>query len=129
MHIPVSKLTGAALDWAVAKCEGYFDIDMASVHEGVTDVFYFPRWQPSTDWAQGGLIIEREKLCVFAYKRPHPLNGEEIGWLAYPLGGMNAQFGSTPLIAAMRCYVMLKLVDQLDIDIEIPDDLLTGVNK
>ena len=119
MHIPVSKLTGAALDWAVAKCEGFVEFDD---DEGMP-------FEPSCVWAQGGPIIEREKLCVFAYKRPHPLNGEEIGWLAYPLGGMNAQFGSTPLIAAMRCYVMLKLVDQLDIDIEIPDDLLTGVNK
>jgi hypothetical protein len=31
-----SELTGAALDWAVAKCEGYFDMGMASVH-GVAD--------------------------------------------------------------------------------------------
>jgi hypothetical protein len=126
MRIPISKLIGAQLDWAVAKCEGFVDFDADG------KCFYDDEgmpFEPSCVWAQGGPIIAREKLGVFAYKRPHPLNGEEIGWLAYPLGGMNAQFGSTPLIAAMRCYVMLKMTDQAEVDIEVPDDLLTGVNK
>ena len=46
-----SKLQGAALDWAVAKCED-------KQGKGLD-------WVPpaySTDWAQGGAIIERERI-------------------------------------------------------------------
>lgn len=51
-----SELTGAALDWAVAKCEG--------INYGVIDGGLdcdCPDY--STDWAQGGPIIEREKIA------------------------------------------------------------------
>lgn len=113
-----NELTGAALDWAVARCEGYFDIGMASVHDGVADVFYFAKWSPSTDWAQGGAIIEREML--------------HLGWIhcdgqtrwnatAYQAEGE----GTTPLIAAMRCYVASKLGG----DVEVPESLLSEFQK
>ena len=57
-----SKLSGAALDWAVAEAEGFFKTNMASVRDGVVDVFYFESYTPSTNWAQGGAIIERERV-------------------------------------------------------------------
>jgi hypothetical protein len=107
-----SELQGAALDWAVAKCEGYFDIDMASVHEGVTDVFYFPRWQPSTDWAQGGPIIEREKINLGWVL----CDGQEF-WTATMY--LAESEGPTPLVAAMRCYVASKMGDE----VELPEEL------
>ena len=98
-----SELTGAALDWAVAKCEGFVDrLDLTP--------WEFLRYredhnyEPSTDWAQGGPIIERESMGVF------PL---EKGWAA------GFQNGSTPLIAAMRCYVASKLGDE----VEVPNEL------
>jgi hypothetical protein len=94
-----SELTGAALDWAVAKCEGY-RLDL--VPEG--------SYTPSTDWAQGGPIIEREKIT-------QEWTGED--WMAY-IRHDDEFFGPTPLIAAMRCYVASKLGD----DIEIPKELL-----
>jgi hypothetical protein len=94
-----SELTGAALDWAVAKCEGYFDMGMASVHDGVADVFYFGEaWTPSTDWSQGGPIIEREGLTI---------THQQNQWAAQTDDDLFA-FGPTPLIAAMRCYVASK---------------------
>ena len=105
-----SELTGAALDWAVAKCEGYFDIGMASVHDGVTDVFYFPRWQPSTDWSQGGPILEREGIDL-------QCQNDDL-WAA-DLGLEACIYGATPLIAAMRCYVASKLGDE----VELPEEL------
>lgn len=46
-----SELTGAALDWAVATCEKW-RLDL--VPEG--------SYSPSTDWKQGGPIIERERF-------------------------------------------------------------------
>lgn len=104
-----SEAKDEVLHYLVAKCEGYFDIGMASVHEGVTDVFYFPRWQPSTNWAQGGPIIEREKISVWA-------RGNEWAAEAFtPNHQGDEQEGPTPLIAAMRCYVAMKLGDEVSI--------------
>ena len=99
MKVKTSDLKDIALDWAVAKCEGYFDIGMASVHDGVTNVFYFPQWQPSTDWAQGGPIIEREGIQLAR------LGDVWEAWV--DADGVFCQ-GPTPLIAAMRCYVSSK---------------------
>jgi hypothetical protein len=109
-----SELTGVQLDWAVAKCEGYFDIDMASVRDGVVDVFYFGSYKPSTDWALGGAIIEREGITVA------PDDVEP--WCAYIDRGTAEDViygGTTPLIAAMRCYVASKLGDE----VELPEEL------
>jgi hypothetical protein len=68
MMLKTSELRGAALDWAVAlieypewKEQGYLEVfphDL-SFDDGTT-------YAPSTDWAQGGPIIEREKLCITA---------------------------------------------------------------
>jgi hypothetical protein len=91
-----SELTGAALDWAVSKCEK-------------DQNFY------STNWAQGGPIIEREKIDVIADP-----NGKDVwmgrlylNWVKYEA------FATTPLIAAMRCYVASKLGDEIDLPKEL----------
>jgi hypothetical protein len=68
-------------------------------------------WSPSTDWAQGGEIIEREKMRV-AYNFDEHI--WEAGWDCHVKG-----WADTPLIAAMRCYVASKLGDE----IEIPEEL------
>ena len=94
-----NELTGAALDWAVAQCEGF------SVRNGFDD--NCPEY--STDWTQGGPIIEREEICMLALVRGL--------WLSINMG--RTQYGPTPLIAAMRCYVASKLGDE----VEIPQEL------
>ena len=103
MKVKTNELSGQALDWAVAKAEGYPDEDISV------------DWNYSTDWAQSGPIIEREGIQIQKHRS---------GWVALP---EDAQFseeeyqdGSTPLIAAMRCYVASRLGDE----VEIPDDLL-----
>ena len=111
MKLKTSQAEGEVLNYLVAQCEGYFDINMASVHEGVTDVFYFPRWQPTTDWAQGGPIIEREKIGVVP--RDEDVN-VWIGSIFEPDWKFN-RTGPTPLIAAMRCYVASKLGDEVEV--------------
>jgi hypothetical protein len=99
MKIKTSKLQGAALDWAVAKCEGLS-------HRLHGHVPY------STDWAQGGPIIEKEKIDVvhvgFA-------QSDDKKWVA-----MDKHYGPTPLIAAMLCYVASQLGDEVD----APDELM-----
>jgi len=102
-----SELTGAALDWAVAKCEGAIngdDLDVGFILEG--------GYSPSTDWAQGGPIIERYGIELNRYA------GE---WMA-TLGGrvsVSEEQGPTQLIAAMRCYVAFVLGDE----VELPEEL------
>jgi hypothetical protein len=114
MKVKTSELQGAALDWAVAKCEGLMQGQIAI--DGVTRGFY----KPSTDWAQGGPIIEREKLGVWWATHYVDDDGVEYGnhWYAETDESIVGD-GPTPLIAAMRCYVASKLGDE----VEVPDAL------
>ena len=103
-----SELSGAALDWAVTKCEG-FDHEVTSSEWGM--------WGWVTDWAQGGPIIERELIsldCQFDVN-------EWYAWTPAPEQGTGEAraVGDTPLIAAMRCYVASKLGDTIDIPNEL----------
>jgi hypothetical protein len=112
MKIKTSELIGAALDWAaqMANHENY--IAKFSVN-GIGQEFCAT--SPSTDWSQGGPIIEREGISIT--KSAHPTGY----WLADvgPDGAVKAGTGPTPLIAAMRCFVASKLGDE----IEIPEKL------
>jgi len=103
-----SELIGPALDWAVAKADGFSNEGLEDFAWKSVDEYCF-----STDWAQGGPIIEREEFTVSCEPdgRWHAEIGNSTsGWWAY---------GPTPLIAAMRCYVASKLGD----DIDIPEEL------
>ena len=111
MKMKTNELTGRALDWAVAKCE---DEEVSLVKGQLETRWTDNGWKPSTDWAQGGPIIEREGMQV----KKHASN-----WIALPT---NAEFseeayqeGDTPLIAAMRCYVAFKLGDEVDVPEEL----------
>ena len=96
MTLKTSELTGAALDWAVAKCE-YIPGTARSLIES----------KPySTNWAQGGPIIERERIEV------RPYDGDK--WIATD-NLTNHTIGPTPLIAAMRCHVIGQLGDEVDV--------------
>ena len=111
MKIKTSELTGAALDWAVAK--------YADKHVSIGDI-HWRNYSPSTNWAQGGPIIERERIEI---QKGNPLyfpKGNERGDYYEPLWIAGKMHGSTPLIAAMRCLVASKLGDK----IEVPDELL-----
>jgi hypothetical protein len=119
-----SELTGAALDWAVAKCEGH-TVNLLEV-KGQR---FMRLHKYSNDWAQGGPIIEREGINTFKYNKIS--NEEPDKWCAHKVvprpnleGSTNmtaiAPEGPTPLIAAMRCYVASKMGD----DINIPEELL-----
>ena len=101
MKIKTSELKDLALDWAVAKAIG--DYKPVAV----------PAY--STDWSQGGSIIEREEIAV---RRSY--NMEQEAWQAIRDGCKNNQSGPTPLIAAMRCYVASKLGDEVD----VPEELI-----
>lgn len=105
MIIKTEDLNGPALDWAVTKCEGRPWPDNAAIFLG--EQYY----RPSTDWAHGGPLIEKDILVV----SPDPARG----WYARSFGDAVEYYGSTPLIAAMRCLVAGRLGEEID----VPDDL------
>ena len=95
-----ADLTGAALDWAVAKCVGFDNGD------------WIPNY--STEWYHGNAIIESEEIAVWP--------GEQGGWFASANEGAGKDYhADTLLIAAMRCYVASKLGDE----VEVPEELLS----
>lgn len=123
MKVKTSDLIGPALDWAVETAEGRPWPDNASKFLGEQ------YRRPSTDWAFGGPIIEREGVHLFVNRVVGTSeSGAEVderdGWTAYRTGRywqtQPTYFGPTPLIAAMRCYVAMKLGDVA----EVPDELL-----
>ena len=99
MKVKISELQGEALDRVVEECEQF-----------VEDEF-----EPSENWGDGGPIIEREKIALDTW-------GDE--WLATRIEGsaISEAIGPTPLVAAMRCYV----VSQLGDEVEVPDELKEG---
>lgn len=123
-----SELAGSALDWAVASAEGRLndcEIHANTVLYGRITVG-FVQYHPTQDWAQGGPIIEREKINLERWhtdKLWHScmnerLQYDEQGEFIY--GSDFHLSGPTPLIAAMRCYVASKLGD----NVEIPQELM-----
>lgn len=107
----VSELEGALLDYWVGRADGR--IKLRTSHRE-TQALHIPdgsgggvwvSYSPSADWAQGGPIIDQERISV-----KQPADG---GAHAY-FDGRNATVaGPTPLIAAMRAYVASKLGDEV----------------
>ena len=125
-QMKTNQLTGAALDWAVVKCECDMPAPFKSIPavlNGTVRVFrgdmglHSDPISPSTNWAQGGMIIEREWIEICRLN-----NGEWRGqWYEQATEKIHREYGDTPLIAAMRCYVASKLGDE----VEIPKELTT----
>ena len=115
MKIKTSELTGASLDWAVAQCvykkKGYkFQL--------VDDCSEPVAYSPSTNWEQGGPIIEREKIQIVFSIVDSSGGGY---WVAANLfTDTYGCSGKAPLIAAMRCFVSSTIGDK----VEVPNELL-----
>jgi len=122
MKTKTAELTGAALDWAVAKCEGGAIRTEHGVFLNQGDGYDY--YTPSTDWAQGGPIIEREKIDT-NHISIDQYSGDSYWVASFPRPATHKDlwrfgYGPTLLIAAMRCYVANKLGDE----VEVPDGLV-----
>lgn len=126
-----SELIDIALDWAVSYALGHNPMKDFHSH-GMTwrgwwettsyidtkpnEYRRIPRY--STDWSQGGPIIESGANNLFKHNGGTEwccaCNVQRDGYIAIITAD-----GPTPLIAAMRCYVASKLGDE----IEIPEEL------
>jgi len=128
MKTKTSELTGAALDYAVAVCEGIpMRRDPMGYKQGTLAGYWVwdegvplmqcrmdligSKYSPSTKWEQMGLIITQNLLCI----EPDPM----YNWAARSYMDTVAYYGETPLIAAARCYVASKLGDVVDIPEEL----------
>ena len=101
-----NELHGAALDYAVAKCVGVeFTYEDHPAHELIC-------FKYSTDWSQGGPIIEEWMIDCNTYRN---------GWRAarHVSTAPTYGYGPTPLIAAMRCYVKSKMGEEINIPSEV----------
>ena len=119
--IKVATLTGALLDYWVVKALGYrlaawkggyrvFDSN-GDVSGYIGNVAPRPitlfKMSPSTDWSQGGPIIDREEIELVHR------NGMD-GLTLWAIKGNVIMRGETKLIAAMRAYVASKLGEEVD---------------
>lgn len=125
MKIKTNELTGADLNWAVAKCEGLnpnINYDAPKKYGlGLgwreADGFGKTILNYSTNWAHGGPIIERENIGIIGN-----IVSASLNYRCAEFQKENAKYyyyGDTVLIAAMRCYVASKLGDE----VEIPEEL------
>lgn len=126
IKVRVSEATNTQLDWMVAVCKHEatrhkygtptFDPKTKRIYEteGLRQIGV--NFAPTADWSQGGPIIENAVVS---------LGVEDGGWRALCWGtdGPNRELysmrGTTPLIAAMRCYVVSRLGEE----VEIPEEL------
>ena len=121
MKIKTSKLTDAALDWAVCEATG-----LLAAYPRVRKDFAL-QWpstgnqhlHPATDWAQGGPILTRERIS-------RTIDHSGL-WIAYWTDGYTEgdegrkwmQCDRSELVAGLRCYVASKLGNE----VEVPDEL------
>lgn len=116
IEVKTDELVGAALDWAVAKALGYYDGE---------DAYHNPAWMhggryiaskhmfcPSTDWSQGGPLIEKYNL---AFRVRH----YEVDALYDAYSKTYVAIGRTHLVAACRAIVYARLGEV----VKIPQEL------
>lgn len=120
MKYKTSELEGALLDAAVAMAEGLPNILFAhrsnSSGQWVSTALYkipgkrylIERRVPlySSEWDQGGPIIERERISV-----THTRTTSTVAGTRNAVDG----HGPTPLIAAMRAYVASKFGEEVEL--------------
>ena len=128
MKIKTSELNDRALNFAVAKC-------LANVHEDavlngtimhgwwISGLFTDPNcwirndeFNPSTNWEQGGPILERRKLDSFWNQTSE--RWSVAGWDERAKREVT-EWGDTLLEASMRCYVASTMGDEVEIPYEL----------
>lgn len=125
MKVKVSEATKNQLNWMVAVVFVTDACIFRIVNGEVFDRLGLV-WRPTTDWSQGGPIIETKIDCLrkrskaeeASLAHPNP-NFKFKAEIFADIDGYFCAFGPTPLIAAMRCYVASKLGEE----VEVPNEL------
>lgn len=111
VEVKTAELISPALDWAVATIES--ETEHVQFSALPSSQHYYA---PSRKWAQGGPLIERERIS---------LTLRHTGWWHACIYNINDEaeymhLSNCPLIAAMRCLVASKLGDT----VQVPEELL-----
>lgn len=118
MKVKTSKLGGNALDFLATQLA----YDNGAIYE---DGFVYvktldgnrgPRSSPSTDWAQGGPLIDNFKPQFIQSFSEGRVTVQKIDGEGYSF----VQHGPTTLVAVCRCFVASRLGDE----VEVPEELL-----
>lgn len=126
MKIKVNEASDAALEWAVATCEGRTIVitgkdgvwldslkDLGCFVNG-SDVY---KAEYLTNWLHGGLLAEREEISI-DFREDETLARK---WDPVTLDFITARAGKRQgLLAAMRCFILFKM----GAEIEVPDELV-----
>lgn len=115
----VSELQGARLDYWVGEIEEknvYVVGEYCYVRTYTNECVMISFYSPSTDWSQGGPLIQAKRIQLHPYESPE-MEGYWRGCIISESKGIRMYFSaSEPLVAAMRCLVASKYGD------EVPDE-------
>ena len=119
MKIKVSEATNVQLDWLVStleKVEGLTYSERTKKCYGYDERKLMKVYSPTTSWAQGGEIIDREKISI-VWAHFHWCAGTgDIGEIYRSDEGNHfTGTGPTALVAAMHCYVASKLGEEVEV--------------
>jgi len=94
-----SELSGAALDWAVAKCEGECLAPQCWHLYGY-----------GSSWEKTGRLIERFEIDLKSI-------GEGVWQASNVFDDLAFRHfvGPTPIVAALRCYVAMRLGEEVEV--------------
>ena len=115
VNVKIADLTGAALDWAVAVAVGAesIEIDKHGLTADLGSIKHCEDWSPSTDWSQGGPLIEQFGVDIekdhdwsaFCFVYAYDTTIERAATMG----------GPAPLIAVCRAIVAAKLGETVDV--------------
>ena len=118
VEVKTAELSGAALDWVVAK----------AVNQGVSMVGDWPhivafggklcgRYSPSTDWSQGGPLIDEYAIAFEGFT--------DATIRAFTMIDSGVGFGAGHLVAACRAIVDARLGDVVRVPAELVQEART----
>lgn len=108
----VAEATEAQIDWMVAKIKGFDAIAYEKARNKMLhrrDDAQPRAYSPSTSPSQAYPIIDQKKISVFSLHEKWGAN----------VNAWTIQYGPTPLVAAMRCFI----VSELGPEVEVPEEL------
>lgn len=133
MLMKIEDLPIHAINWAVAQIEGQHIDRVSTPFPGKTYLYFesgyddrtchetYTMYDPASDWAQGGPIIEREGielLCNLTANEAARFKDARADWQAFYRHDRTTEgrkHDKTPLMAAMRCLIARKLGDAIDV--------------
>lgn len=112
VKVKVSEATGEVLEWMILLALGYvpFD-DIVAYHQSANyKAYYLGNSAFSRLYEYGGPILFQEGISTVKQDQPAD------NWWAFPPNQKPGDaFGSNPLIAGMRCLVMSKLGEEVEV--------------